>query len=264
MANHHVMDKKRKKPFEYEARFRFYAELNDFLPHNKAKKIFYHNFNGSPSLKDPIEAIGVPHTEVDLLIVNGLSAGFDYRLQDGDFVSVYPVFKNIDISPIVKLRGKPLNRHAFILDVHLGRLAKMLRMIGFDTMYRNDYNDAHITQLSVREQRIILTRDRRLLHKREVTHGYCIRSTNPELQLHEVIRRFDLQTMRRPFYRCMICNGLIQKVDKDAIEDRLEPGTRLHYYEFHQCVDCDRIYWKGSHYQQLKARYERIRSECNE
>lgn len=250
-----------KKTFEYEAKFRFYEELNDFLPHTKARKIFSHNFNGNPSIKDPIEAIGIPHTEVDLLIVNGRSVGFNYRLQDGDFVSVYPVFKKIDISPIVKLNVKPLHKQAFILDVHLGKLAKMLRMFGIDTMYRNDYDDAQITQLSIREQRIILTRDRRLLHKREVTHGYCIRSTNPEAQLHEVIKRFDLQPKRRSFSRCMICNGLIHEVDKDSVAGRLEPKTKLHYYEFHQCDGCDRIYWKGSHYHQLKARYERIRSE---
>ncbi len=257
------MTRKSKKPFEYEAQFHFFGELNDFLPHDKVEKIFSHKFNGCPAIKDPIEAIGIPHTEVDLLIVNDCSVGFDYRLRNGDSVWVFPVFENINISPIVQLRVKPLRKDAFILDVHLGKLTKMLRMFGFDTMYRNDYDDAQIVRLSIREKRIILTRDRRLLHKREVIHGYCIRSTNPEEQFSEVIKRFDLQPNRRPFYRCMICNGLIYEVDKDAIVHTLEPKTKRFYQEFYQCVGCGRIYWKGSHYHQLMTTYARIRSRFN-
>lgn len=247
--------------YENEAQFRFYEELNDFLPPDKVKTIFPHKFNGNPSIKDPIEAIGVPHTEVDLIIVNGYSVGFDYRLKDGDLASVYPVFESIDISPIVRLREKPLRKNAFILDVHLGRLARMLRMLGFDTMYRNDYDDAEIVRLALAEKRIIITRDRRLLHLKEITHGYCIRSGEPEAQLQEVVRKFGLQFNILPFYRCMMCNGLIKQVDKEAILHRLEPKTILYYNEFYRCDVCNRIYWQGSHYDKLKIKFERIRSK---
>ena len=258
------MGKNKKGSFMNEAQFRFYEELNDFLPQNRVKKLFPYKFNENPSIKDPIEAIGVPHTEVDLIIVNGRSVGFDYRLKDKDFVSVYPVFESIDISPIIKLRDKPLRKNAFILDVHLGKLAKMLRMLGFDTMYRNDYDDPEIIQLALKERRTIITRDRRLLHVKEVTHGYCIRSTIPVRQLQEIFRRFDLQFNIRPFYRCMMCNGLISEVEKDAIIHRLEPKTKLYYHEFYRCSGCDRIYWKGTHYDALKSRFEMMRAKiCN-
>lgn len=243
------------------AYFRFYAELNDFLPPTKRQKTFPYRFKGNPSIKDPIEAIGVPHTEVELIIVNGVSMGFDYRLQSGDLVSVYPVFESIDISPIVRLRKKPLREIAFILDVHLGKLARMLRMLGFDTEYRNDYHDTEIIRRSLAENRIIITRDRRLLHSKAITHGYCIRSENPKEQVREVLNRFDLYTQTKPFHRCMICNAIVENVEKSKILDRLEPKTILYYDEFYICPECERIYWKGSHYAKLKELFKEVTSE---
>ena len=123
----------------HKATFRFYEELNDFLPKEKRKKRFEHNFIDRASVKDVIESFGVPHTEVDLIIVNGESKNFSYIINDGDDISVYPVFESIDISNLQKLRPEPLREPKFILDVHLGTLARYLRMLGFDTNYRNDY-----------------------------------------------------------------------------------------------------------------------------
>ena len=174
------------------AQFRFYEELNDFLFPSKKKTLFSYQFNGTPSIKDVIEGMGVPHTEVDLILVNGISVGFDYHLLHGDHVSVYPVFESLDISPIVLLREKPLRKSTFILDVHLGKLARSLRMLGFDSLYRNDYEDSEIISISVKEKRIILTRDQDILKRRAVTRGYLIRSTSLEEQIHEVLSRFDL------------------------------------------------------------------------
>ncbi|MCF6157406.1 MAG: twitching motility protein PilT [wastewater metagenome] len=250
------MSEHSKQPVANEAYFRFYAELNDFLPHDKVRRTFPYRFKGNPSIKDPIEAIGVPHTEVDLIIVNTVSVGFGYRLQNGDYVSVYPVFENIDISPVIKLRKEPLRKTAFILDVHLGKLAKILRMLGFDAEYRNDYHDHEIIQKSLKENRIILTRDRRLLHAKVVTHGYCIRSENPAEQLREVLNRFDLPLQIQPFKRCTMCNCELEKIEKSKIVHRLEPKTILYYNEFSICPGCDRIYWKGSHYEKLKEQLE--------
>ena len=151
--------------------FRFYEELNDFLPAGQKKKDILYHFENSPSIKDPIESLGVPHPEVVLIIVNNESVGFDYRLQDNDRVAVYPVFEGLDISPIVKLRDKPLRNLIFILDVNLGKLTKKLRMLGFDCHYRNDFKDREIVQIAVDEKRIILTRDRRLLRYKIITHN---------------------------------------------------------------------------------------------
>jgi len=187
------------------AQFRFYEELNNFLSPSKKKTSFSYQFNGTPLIKDAIEAMGVPHTEVDLILVNGISVGFDYHLLHEDYVSIYPVFESLDISPIVHLRKKPLRKSTFILDVHLGKLAKSLRMLGFDLLYRNDYEDSEIIGISVKEKRIILTRDRGILKRKAVTHGYWIRSTRPGEQIQEVLSRFDLFSQIKPFHCCMIC-----------------------------------------------------------
>ena len=235
------------------AQFRFYAELNDFLPKNKRKKLFSYRFFGKPSIKDAIEALGIPHTEVDLILVNGESVGFGYHLQNGDIVSVYPVFESFDISSITQVRKQPLRETAFVLDVHLGKLAKLLRMLGFDTLYQNNYDDPEIISISAKENRIILTRDVAMLKNGIVTHGYWVRATEPNEQLIERLRRFDLVSQINPFHRCMECNGLIKMADKNQILSELQENTKLHYDEFYKCVDCGRIYWKGSHYQEMKA-----------
>jgi uncharacterized protein with PIN domain len=199
-----------------------------------------------------IEALGVPHTEVDLILVNSRSVDFSYLVQNGDRISVYPVFETFDITPLVRLRPHPLRETRFVLDVHLGRLTTYLRMLGFDALYRNDYADEELARISSSEGRILLTRDRGLLKRSIVTHGYCLRTTNPRQQLIEVLRRFDLFASVKPFQRCLHCNGLLQPVDKTAISQRLLPKTRQYYDEFHCCRVCDRIYWKGSHYQRMQ------------
>lgn len=234
--------------------FRFYAELNDFLPVSKRQRTFSHAFELSASVKDMIEAQGVPHTEVDLILVHGESVDFSYLVQDGDRISVFPVFESVDITPLVKVRPQPLRETRFVLDVHLGRLARYLRMLGFDTLFRNDYTDVELAHISSGESRILLTRDRGLLKRSIVTHGYCLRTTDPRRQLTEVLHRFDLFGAIKPFQRCLRCNGLLEPVDKAAIVDRLAPQTRQHYDEFHRCQVCEHIYWPGSHY----ARMERF------
>jgi len=235
------------------ATFRFYEELNDFLPHAKKKRSFDYVLKFHQTVKDAIEALGVPHAEVDLILVNSLSVGFNYQLQDGDMVSVYPVFESFDVSPLTKLRPKPLREPRFVLDVHLGKLCKYLRMLGFDTLYNNHFADDEIIAISVSQLRIILTRDIGILKNGQVTHGYWIRSQNSKEQLYEVIRRFDLKKEIRPFYRCTVCNGLVEKVDKEAVLQLLEPGTRNFYDDFYRCGACKKIYWEGSHFENMRV-----------
>ncbi|HEY45086.1 MAG TPA: Mut7-C ubiquitin/RNAse domain-containing protein [Anaerolineae bacterium] len=234
------------------ASFRFYAELNDFLPPHRKRVIFSHAFDGQPSVKDTIEALGVPHTEVDLILVHGESVDFSYRIKDGDQVSIYPVFESIDITSVLRVRPQPLREVRFVLDTHLGRLAGYLRMLGFDTLYRNDFGDAELASLSNRGKRILLTKDRGLLKRAEVTHGYCVREIHPRRQLVEVLRRFDLARLIKPFERCMRCNGLVTLIDDEEVIDQLPPETRQYYDEYHLCQDCGRVYWRGSHYQRMQ------------
>ncbi|MDH3714446.1 MAG: Mut7-C ubiquitin/RNAse domain-containing protein [Gammaproteobacteria bacterium] len=239
---------------EHQAQFRFYEELNDFRPPAQRKTTTTYRFFGTPGIKDPIEALGVPHTEVELIVVNGQSVGFDYRLQNGDRVAVYPVFESLDVTPLVRLRDAPLRATAFVLDVNLGKLARRLRMLGFDSLYRNDYTDAQIADISVATGRVILTRDRRLLYPSRVTHGYWLRATDPDAQVREVLTRFDLSRQVRPFHRCLDCNGFIEPVPKTEIAAQLQPLTKKYYAEFYRCSDCQKVYWQGSHYEHMQRK----------
>ncbi len=238
--------------------FRFYAELNDFLPPDRRQTDFVHPFEDRISVKDMIESLSVPHTEVELIVVEGHPVDFSYIVQDGDHISVYPVFEAVDITPLVRLRPHPLREVRFILDNHLGKLATYLRLLGFDTLYRNDYDDEVLARLSVEERRILLTRDRGLLQRGDVTHGYCVRATDPEQQLIEVIRRFDLGRATTPFNRCLLCNTRLESVSKEAVSERLPPKVREQRAEFYICRACDRIYWKGSHYERMAQFVNRI------
>lgn len=234
------------------AEFRFYEELNDFLPVERRKISFLWPINGAPAVKDPIEAIGVPHTEVELILVNGVSVEFTHRIHAGDRVAVYPMFEAFDVTPLLKLRERPLRHIAFICDVPLGKLARRLRLLGFDTLYRNDYQDAEVVRIAATGRRIVLTRDRRLLFHKAVTHGYFVRSPDVTRQLDEVLRRFDLGQQVRPFHRCLVCNGPITMVAKASISDQLEPLTRRYYQQFYRCQGCGKVYWRGSHYQHMQ------------
>jgi hypothetical protein len=207
-----------------------------------------------------IQALGVPHTEVDLILVNGQSVDFSYLVQDGDCISVYPVFEAIDITPVVRVRPQPLREPRFVLDVHLGRLAGYLRMLGFDTLYRNDYADQELAHISSSQGRILLTRDRGLLKRSIVSHGYCLRATNPRQQLAEILRRFDLYWLIKPFQRCIRCNSLLQPVEKARVINRLPPQIQSDYDddEFRLCQSCDRVYWPGSHYDRMREFIERV------
>lgn len=233
------------------AQFRFYAELNDFLvPTQRQQDICYY-FEGQPAIKDAIEAIGVPHSEVDLILVNGHSVDFSYLLKDNDSVSVYPVFESLDITPLVCCRLRPLRNPQFILDVHLGTLTRYLRLLGFDCHYENNYDDKQIIHLALQQQRTILTRDVGLLKNKLVTHGYWLRNTLPKRQVAEILKRFDLLNQTKPFTRCLVCNGLIQPVPKAQIVDQLPPKTKIFYQDFYQCQACQKIYWQGAHFQKI-------------
>lgn len=248
---------------EKQATFRFYEELNDFLPLAKRKVEFVCTFSGNPSIKDCIESMGIPHVEVDLILVNGLSVDFKYILQDNDCVSVYPVFEILNISNVTHLRAKPLRNSTFILDVHLGKLARYLRMLGFDTLYRNDNDDNEIIRISLDEHRIILTRDIGLLKVKSVTHAYFVRNQHPKAQLMEVLKHFDLFHEISPFNRCIKCNGRLVAIEKDKIIQYLEPLTIQYFNEFFKCTNCQGIFWEGSHYDRMQTFINAIQEYTN-
>jgi uncharacterized protein with PIN domain len=234
------------------ASFRFYAELNDFLPRARRGIAFPYRFHMPAAVRDLIEATGVPHSEVDLILANGESVDFGYQVRDGDRISVYPVFETLDITPVLRVRPEPLRRIRFVLDGHLGRLAAYLRLLGFDTLYRNDFSDQELAETAQCDRRIVLTKDRGLLKRSGVTHGYCVRSSNPRQQLIEVCQRFDLSASARPFTRCLHCNGLLQPVSPKSIQHLLTPETVRRYAQYAQCESCGWVYWQGLHYRRLR------------
>ena len=231
---------------------RFYAELNDFLPADQQGKQLRVELDRRTSIKDMLEALGVPHTEIMTLIVNSKSVNFDYIVNAGDHISVYPPFSEIDISSVQKLGEYTQNEFRFVLDCHLGRLARYLRQCGFDTLYQNDYNDDQLAKISSTEERILLTRDRNLLKRSVIEYGYFVRETDPRKQLDEIIHRYRLRNRIKPFGRCTLCNGTVEPVDKQTINDLLEPKTRKHYETFWQCKDCQQVYWEGSHVEKMQ------------
>jgi len=238
--------------------FRFYAELNDFLPAEQRQRPVTYRFEVAPSVKDAIESLGVPHPEIDLILVNGQSVDFAYILRPDDFISVYPVFEAFDIGSLVKVRAEPLREIRFVLDVHLGRLADYLRMLGFDTLYRNDFEDDELAQISSEQHRILLTRDRGLLKRSIVTHGYCLRTTQPRQQLAEVMARFHLAAQAQPFRRCIRCNGLLEPVEKAAVAAQLNADTLAAFDQFSRCRDCGQVYWPGTHYERMRRFIKQI------
>ncbi|MGE5440536.1 MAG: Mut7-C RNAse domain-containing protein [Bacteroidota bacterium] len=236
----------------HRAFLRFYEELNDFLPEERRKVRFTHFYTGRTSVKDMIESLGVPHAEIDLILVNGQSVDFSYIVQDGDDISVYPVFESFDVRDLTHLRQKPLREPKFVLDVHLGRLAHYMRMLGLDTLYSNNYSKDDLVNISIEKRRTILTRDRNILKRNDVTHGYWVRREGPVEQAREVIERFHLERELHEFSRCMECNGVLEKVDKEDILDELPPKVEQSQTDFYRCPDCLRVYWKGTHYDKMK------------
>ncbi len=242
------------------ASFRFYAQLNDFLPAERKHVEFVHEFELGGSLKDMIEALGVPHTEIDLVLVNGAESAFSRIVQDGARISVFPWFYSIQPETAQRLCTIRMAEARFVCDTHLGRLAAYLRMLGFDTLYRNDSADDELADISAHDQRVLLTRDRGLLKRNLVKRGYFVRALDSHQQLREVAERLDLHDRIFPFARCMRCNTPVQRVHKEDVLDRLPLGTRRHYSHFRLCPGCQRVYWDGPHYRRMQSLIQTLNS----
>jgi len=239
---------------------RAYGPLSDFLPPGRQQAAFAHAFEGRESVKDLVEGLGIPHPEIDLILVSGEPVAFDYVVQDGNRIAVFPRFESVNIDGVTFVRPPP-EALRFGLDGHLGKLARYMRLVGLDAECRVDASDDDIAELAVRDGRIVLTRDRGLLKRRVVSHGYWMRATAPRQQLVEVLHRFG--PTLAPFTRCLRCNTELREVPKSSVESRLEPRTRQSYQRFHECPGCRRIYWAGSHWQRLPRLVESTRLEAD-
>lgn len=240
------------------AAIRVYGELNDFLPVEWQQGEIRYAFQGTPAVKDAIEALGVPHVEVELVLLNGESVDLAARLGDGDRLAVYPKFESLDIRDLLRVRREPLRRVAFLLDGHLGKLARYLRLLGFDAVHADGCQDEDLVAAASRDGRILLTRDRALLKRRAVTHGYWVRSTAPLVQAQEVVRRFDLADQAEPFTRCLACGSPLLAVEKEEVRERIPPRVAAWRDDYLRCTGCGKLYWEGTHHPRLRATVDRI------
>ena len=240
------------------ATFRFYEELNDFLAAERRGHEFNVRCARAATTKHMIEALGVPHTEVELILLNGESVGFQRLLADGDRVAVYPTFETFDVSSLLRLRERPLRLSRFVADAHLGGLAHLLRMMGFDTLYDNAFADDAIEQLAAAEHRVVLTRDRELLKRSGVTHGMYVRALRSTEQLGEVFDRLDLAGSARPFTLCLHCNARLVPIGKAQALPRLPPRVATQFERFSACEGCARVYWEGSHWRRMRALVDQL------
>lgn len=240
------------------AEFRFYAELNTFLKRSCRQQWCSRASPRDATVKNVIEAFGVPHTEVDLILVNGESVDFSHILHENEWISVYPRFSSFDIAELTRLPLRPFRGAKFIADAHLGWLAKHLRMLGFDVLYRNSYSDAELARIAANEDRIVLTRDRDLLMHKAIVCGGYLHAVAGSAQLDEVLARFDLLHALRPFSRCLRCNALIREIDKIAVEHRVPPRIGQFYQRFWECEGCAQVYWTGSHVTRMADQIKRM------
>lgn len=240
-----------------EVSFRFYAELNNFLHPTQRGCAVPHVCPADATVKHMMESLGVPHTEAGLILVDGVPADFSFRLRGGERVSVYPVFTRIDTG-ITLLRPPLEGAVRFIADAHLGQLAKNLRMLGFDVLYRNDYSDAEVARIAAVEHRVVLTRDRDLLIRKEIVFGCYLHSLDADSQAVEVLTRFRLAGAAHAFSRCLACNGMLLRIDRDAVVHRVPGHSWRHYEVFYECTGCEQVYWEGSHVERMRVRVAKL------
>ncbi|MDH5393315.1 MAG: Mut7-C ubiquitin/RNAse domain-containing protein [Gammaproteobacteria bacterium] len=239
-----------------QVKLRFYGSLNELLPAAKRDTEFTHIFTQQTAVKDLIESVGIPHTEIDLIIIDNHAVRFSHRVTDGEHIRIYPAAGSTTLAAAANhqphCQPAVLQTPAFVLDVHLGKLARKLRMLGFDSLYQNNYKDARLAQISATEKRILLSCDRQLLMRNQVRYGYFVRSRQPLQQVLEILSRYQLCDQLKPFSRCMDCNQPIVAVAKQTLEKQLQADTQKYYDEFFQCTHCQKIYWQGSHYLKMK------------
>ena len=240
----------------YNVKIRFHRELNFFLSKEFRDKMFFFEFMNRRSVKDLIESFTVPHVEVVVVVINGQSVDFSYMVQNGDCIEVYPDSTDVAVPEIKHLRGLFSGEMKFVCDGHLGKLARRLRLLGFDVNYENNRADDQLAEIAEKQDYILLSRDRHLFMRKGIKRGFFIRSTDPAIQIIDVIEDLNLKDKCVPFSRCISCNGLLKKMDLESEcfkshKNKIPDGVLKWCNEFHLCPFCEKVYWKGSHYNKL-------------
>lgn len=222
-----------------------------------------YNLERIASVKDIIESLGIPHPEIENIVANKRQVGFDYRVDQGDSIEVFPISSRTDFFSYSILRPPLPDGFGFLCDVNIGKLAKWLRLLGFDAIYGNHFEDKELAELAGKSGRVLLTKDCNLLKRKQVVWGHLVSVDEPDEQIIEVVKLFNLQSLVRPYSRCLGCNGVLSYVDKDAIDHLLEPLTRKYYTNFHQCQKCKQVYWQGTHRTKMEAKLRSVLERCS-
>jgi len=218
------------------------------------------------SAKDCIEALGCPHTEIDLLLADGRPVAFSFLVDRELKLEVFPV-PSENASPVwpnSRLQPRPLRHERFVCDAHLGKLARLLRMLGFDTAYSRLAREPDLARSAGTEDRAVLTRSRALLKHRRIRLGRLIHSRHVDIQTTEVIRRFRLAPRIEPFGRCAVCNGELESVAKELVAERIPAQTLAWRDTYFRCLSCDHLYWDGTHVARLRRRFATILATARE
>jgi uncharacterized protein with PIN domain len=252
------MDIAHMDPPHFSIRLNFHESLRFFLPKNtrgSLDKILHEK----TSVKDAIESCSVPHPEVDLILIDGAPVDFAFQLRREHEGEILGLHDSPELFQNARLQTRRIAR--FVADGHLGKLARFLRLLGFDVVYDRSADDRKLLVISVAEKRALLTRDRRLLMHSIVQHGYYPRSQAPDEQALEVVRRFELASTFAPYTRCLHCNALLNSVRKSDVFSQLEPLTQIYYEDFRRCAGCGKIYWAGSHFPKLQTQITGLRAK---
>ncbi|MCG6943692.1 MAG: Mut7-C ubiquitin/RNAse domain-containing protein [Thiohalocapsa sp.] len=239
------------------ATLRCYAELNAHLPERWRHRDVPLGFTPPVTVAQLLAALGIPPADVELILVDGASAGLDAPVADGARLSLYPVFERFDVAPLLRLRDTPLRTPRFLCDTHLGKLGRRLRLLGFDTLLAQDASgedpgDDALVRLASEQHRILLTRDRALLARPSLTHALAVPQAPVDAQLRDLIERLHLQRAAEPFTRCTCCNTLVEPADPAELP-ALPPGVLARQDRFWRCPGCGRVYWEGSHHRRLRG-----------
>lgn len=231
-------------------RIKFYYRLTKFLQ-NKTQKFINHNFIDQTSVKDLIEAFNIPHTEVDVILVNRRSVNFDYLIKNGDKIEVFPDRALCSTKKIIPLKSLVKAKPKFIVDVHLGKLVREMRKLGLDVIYNNQFCDEEIVEISNKERRIILTRDIGLLKRKSVKHGLYLLNEKTDQQLKEIFQNIKKNISVNPLSICLECGTKLKRMSK---KKALEQLNHLWFEKdtiFYHCGRCNKIFWQGSHYKRM-------------
>ena len=229
----------------------FHNDLQMLLKKSQAGKVVKYALKRRASLKDIIESQGVPHTEVAQILLGNKELGFAFIPVGGEDIDIFPFSEEISVFNSTLLRPQPMSSLKFMVDINVQKLARNLRIIGFDTSMVPDMRLIEIGKVATSEHRIVITRNRELLKCNTVVHGHLVRSEDHVIQLQEVVKLYKIKLHIKPFSRCIACNGDLMSVTKQDIIHRLEPLTRKYFNTFKRCSDCEKIYWQGSHYNQM-------------